>query len=92
LFEFLETLFDPSHEGVPLGSGQAYGTEEAWSSYRGPGRKKLKRMIELRSDSIPDMALKNKLVIRLHQAHREFYDAHAIDRSVIFAARGQGWS
>lgn len=86
LFEFLETLVDPRHEGCLLEAARHTGTEEALVLFTGVLAGKLKRMIEWRSDSIPDMALKNKLVISYINAHREFYDAHAIDRSVIFAA------
>jgi len=86
LFEFLETLADPRHEGCLMEAARHTGTEKAMVLFTGVLVGKLKKMIELRSDSIPDMALKNKLVISYINAHREFYDSLAIDRSVIFAA------
>jgi hypothetical protein len=85
LFEFLESMVNPRYEDRLRLAVKQTGTEAGLVHFARLLASKLTRMIELRSGQMPDTLLKNRLFIHYANAHRDFYDAHSIDRTVIFA-------
>lgn len=84
LYEFMETLVNPRYEDRLLTAARQTGTETDLVRFARLVALKLTRMINQRSGQVSDALLKNKLVSQYVDAHRDFYDGHAVDRTVIF--------
>jgi hypothetical protein len=84
LHEFLETLINPAFEDRLQEASKNTGAEEKLVKFARLHARKLKTMLDAKAGSIPDLSIKNKLLTNYINSLREFYDAHVIDRTVIF--------
>ena len=84
LFEFMAALIDPVFEGRLQEAARNTGAEESLVRFAVIQTRKLDRMIHACSSDVPELALKNKLLINYLNSQRGLYDAHVIDRTVIF--------
>lgn len=86
LFEFMAALIDPAFEDRLRAGVRNTGAEENLIRFAVIQTRKLKRMIDAYPSSIPELSLKNKLLINYLNSQRGLYDGHAIDRAVIFVS------
>lgn len=86
LFDFLETFIRPEYGSRLQDAARQTGAEEGLVRFAGVLAGKLNKMIRQRDVKLPDMSLKNKLLINYVNSHKDFYDAHLIDRTAIFVA------
>jgi hypothetical protein len=86
LFEFIAALVDPVFEDRLQDAARITGAEENLVRFAVIQARKLKQMIHTHLPNIPELSLKNKLLINYLNAQRSLYDGHVIDRTVIFVS------
>ena len=86
LFEFMAALTDPHFEDRLQEAAKNTGVEENIIRFAVLQTRKLQRMIRDYRATIPELSLKNKLLINYLNAQRALYDGHIIDRTVIFVS------
>lgn len=86
LFEFMDALTETSFEDRLQEAARNTGVEENIIRFAVLQTRKLQKMIHDHPSSIPEMSLKNKLLINYLNAQRTLYDHHLIDRTVIFVS------
>lgn len=86
LFEFMASLADPIFEDRLQEAAKQTGVEEEIVRFAVIQTRKLRRMIHDYPATIPELSLKNKLLMNYVNAQRVLYDNHAVDRTTIFLA------
>lgn len=86
LFEFMAALTDRLFADLLQEAAKKTGAEGDIVRFAAIQTGKLRRMIAEHPAEIPEMSLKNKLLINYLGAQRYLYDSHIIDRTIIFVS------